>query len=187
MRDQKLRLLGAIGIGALQAKKPEMQVSAAKEPFEESADPCRERTVALAEAFVPHPEELVEVFFDDFFELVAGAAGLVACLGDGLRHGGRRWGAGPDAEGPRACARGERKARGGGGQAGAESLWLAGGGGEVICRRQRAPRRLVCDVEQGCRRGNDLVYIDRVKAAPHRLNGALGYAPASAVLRSNQG
>jgi hypothetical protein len=77
VRDEKLGLLGAVGVRAPQAKKTAMQITTAQEPFKKRADPGRESAVALAEALVPVAEELLVVLLDDLFELVGGAAGLI--------------------------------------------------------------------------------------------------------------
>jgi hypothetical protein len=47
-----------------------MQIATTNESFQERAYPLREWSVALPEAVVPHPEELLHGVFDDLFEVV---------------------------------------------------------------------------------------------------------------------
>jgi hypothetical protein len=69
-RDQFLLLLGALGIDAADAEKPEVRIPATKERFEEVFDPRVKRSVGVAVAIVPDAEELFEGIFDDLLEVV---------------------------------------------------------------------------------------------------------------------
>ena len=88
--EDQFGLLWAFGIQTEEPHEPEVSVSAAKERFKDDPHSPVEGAMDVPEPLVPRAEEVLEVVFYDFLELVLGRAGAVA----GRRGGGGRCGQG---------------------------------------------------------------------------------------------